>query len=57
MSGHQEAIRMDDLEKLKKRAPIIQKLAERGFFAKEEVEVLRHLGLLGQEVREDAQRW
>ena len=37
---------MEELEKLRERAPIVQKLIERGFFAEEEVRVLRLLGFL-----------
>ena len=47
---------MNGLERLKKLAPIIEQLAKRGYFDKEEKEVLRLLGLLEQEVREHAQR-
>ncbi len=45
---------MDEIEKLKKMAPIIEKLVKRGFFDKKEAEVLRLLGLL--EVEEHAQQ-
>ncbi len=46
---------MQELERLKERAPIIKRLAEQGFFSEKEVMVLRSLGLL-QGVSSGAQR-
>ena len=47
---------MEDLDRLKKMALIIKRLAERGYFNEREKEALRLLGLLDQEVEKHAQQ-
>ena len=38
---------MEELEKLRRKAPVIRELVKAGYFDTEEKEVLRKLGLLG----------